>query len=108
VSTKDICQAVLAFATPFVLWFGLVMLMTVPKTGAVRGDSIVTALAPGLMIIAPFLGFSFIARSFRRWQGRDRSSKRLIIGMSCLYWLLYIPVLYAVWAVYAVGRAGGI
>ena len=107
-STKDIAFAALAFATPFVLWFGWVVLM-VPKTGGMRGGGeIGTAIMAVVMFGGPLLGFGFIARSFRRWRNLDRPSKILIVGMSCAYWLLYIPALYLVWALYVLGRAGGI
>lgn len=105
-TTRDIWLAILALTTP-VLLLGSMALMMDPRTGQAghpTGNVVMTVLP----VAAPFLGFFFIARSFPQWRNRDRSSKALIVAMSCLYWLLYIPGLYVFWILFLIGRAGGI
>ena len=104
---KDVAFAVLAFLTPVVLWFGGVAAVADPK--AVGGTKLgLQGAWTAVYFAAPFIGYTFIALPVRRWRSLDRSTRALLVGMSVLYWLIYIPALYRIFIDYAMGRAGGI
>lgn len=100
---KDIAFAALGFVVPVVLCFGWVAVAT--RGGEIRTN--MNTIGSILIWSAPVIGYAFISHPLWRWAELDRSAKRLCVGMSGLYWLLYIPALYVCFVVYALGRFGG-
>ena len=98
---------VLALLTPVVLWFCGAAAVADPK--AVGGIKLAMhGVWTAMYFGAPFIGYVFIALPLRRWRSLERSTKALLVAISCLYWFIFIPVLYWIFIDYAIGRAGGI
>jgi len=102
---KSLAGAFLGFGLPPMIWFGSARLLLSPA--GTRGGEAGAHLVQVALVAAPLLRFAFLARPFGRWKDLDRSTRWFCTALAAIYWPMYIPVLYVIWVMFAVGWGGG-
>jgi hypothetical protein len=106
---KEFASAGFAFMLPLALPVAWLELMFDQNArSGMKGGAIGRVVWMIIFFGSPVAGYAFIARPFGRWRDLDRRTWLFCVGLSTVYWVVYVPMLLWWLAVYAVGRAGGI
>ena len=104
-----VARALLGFGLPLAVPVAWIVVMSDRNAvGGMKGGALAQAIWLIIFFGAPIAGYAFVARPFGRWRDLDRSTWWFCIGLSAVYWLIYIPMILVWLSVFAIGRAGGI
>ena len=60
------------------------------------------------LLVVPVAGYRLLLFGLPRWRSADRGDRLLIVSMSAIFWLVYVPIMLVWILVDALGLAGGI